>query len=110
MTKRETWVDDYAGVNCDDDIESTTTAALTEARVIVSSPFVNIVTMQVCAMADASDEEILEVCNRENRSGTSNGWSEVLRVAEPESMFKDENKLPVTCSDNPDRKHFLVLC
>ena len=79
-------------------------------RVVVTAAFVNICTMQVCAVADASDEEILEVCNRENRSGTSNGWSEVIRTANPDSMFREENKLPVTCGDNPDRKHFLVLC
>ncbi len=84
--------------------------APTEPRVIVTSMFVNICTMQVCAVADATDDEILETCNRENRSGTSAGWSEVIRTADPDSIFKDENKLPVTCGDNPERKHFLVLC
>ncbi len=79
-------------------------------RVIVTRQFVNICTMQVCAVSDATDDEILAVCNRENTSGTSMGWSEVLRVADEDNMFKGSNKLPVACADDPTRLHFLVLC
>ncbi len=57
--------------------------------------------MQVCAVADASDAEILSVCNRENPSGTSMGWSVVLRSGDGE---------PVTCEQYVERRHFLVSC
>jgi hypothetical protein len=56
--------------------------------------------MQVCAEADATDEEILEVCNRENPSGTSLGWCKVL---------KNDPAL-VICEFYPERRHFLVEC
>lgn len=79
-------------------------------RVVITNGFVNVASMQVCATQDATDDEILEVCNRENPSGTSNGWSEVLRNADNDSMFKTKSKLPVTCGDDPNRTHFIVLC
>lgn len=80
-------------------------------RVEVTRQFVNVCTMQVCAEADATDEEILAVCNERNASGTSNGWSEVVRAVEEGSIFKgDSNKLPVVCAAYPGRTHFLVLC
>lgn len=60
--------------------------------------------MQVCADSNATDEEILEVCNRENPSGTTNGWSQVCRAAEPANMA------PVQCADDSSRTHFLVAC
>ena len=80
-------------------------------RVVVSRMFFNVVTMQVCAVADASDEEILEVCNRENPCGTKNGWTQVIRETEgKDSLFKGPNKTPVDCEEHEGRKHFLVLC
>lgn len=83
---------------------------MSEPRVVITAPFVNICTMQVCAVEDATDDEILAVCNQENQSGTSNGWGEVIRTADSNNMFRDEGRLPVPCGDNPNRKHFLVLC
>ncbi len=78
-------------------------------RVQISCKWVNIFTMQVCAVSDATDEEILSVCNRENAAGTENGWSIVIR--EPNgSLGQEDNKAPVTCADHPWRTHFLVLC
>ena len=85
-------------------------------RVETTTHFVNgagifgLCLMQVCAVADATDKEILEVCNKENPSGTSNGWSEVIRTEKPDSMWHDKNKMPVKCTDYPGRIHFLVLC
>lgn len=61
--------------------------------------------MQVCAEADASDEEILETCNRENPAGTSNGWTTVVRDNE-----KEPDLNPKVCSDHSDRLHLLVVC
>ena len=66
--------------------------------------------MQVCAEKDATDEEILEVCNRENPSGTTNGWSDVVRTVDESNPFRTANKMPIVCDDDPERLHFVVLC
>lgn len=66
--------------------------------------------MQVCAERDATDEEILAVCNRENPSGTTNGWAEVVRETVEGSRFKTPDALPVQCAQSPERIHFVVLC
>jgi len=84
-------------------------------KVIVTEPFVNIFTMQVCADKDATDEEILSVCNTQTLEGTSNGWSRVIRKADDVPAFytsmNDARKkaLPMQCEDYPDRLYFLVL-
>ena len=74
-------------------------------KVKVTIPFAGICYMQVCAEEDATDEEILEVANRDNPSGTSNGWSGVAR----ESHENIEAR-PQPCADHPGRKHFIVIC
>jgi hypothetical protein len=79
-------------------------------RVIVTNPFVGICGMQVCAVADATDKEILAVCNSENPSGTTNGWGEVIREVKEEGFMNSKNCLPVVCKDYPDRLHFIVVC
>lgn len=79
-------------------------------RVEVTRQCFNMFTMQVCAVNDATDEEILAVCNRENPAGTTHGWSEVIRDPDG-SLGKEGNKAPLPCADHPDdRTHFLVLC
>lgn len=75
-------------------------------RVIVTRPIFGICHMQVCAAKDATDEEILEVCNRENLAGTQNGWSHVCRE---DSEFWGPTA-PVTCADDENRLHILVAC
>lgn len=79
-------------------------------RVVVSREFCGLIGMQVCAVADATDEEILEVCNRENPSGTSNGWGSVIRAPVDGDMWRREDTKPVACSEYPERLHFMVLC
>lgn len=74
-------------------------------RVIVTRPVVGLAAMQVCAVKDATDEEILTVCNRENPAGTSGGWAVVCRENGPWGEIA-----PVVCDDNPDRLHFIVMC
>ena len=74
-------------------------------RVIVTKPMIGICYMQVCAEANVSDKEILEVANRENPAGTTNGWTTVARDNE-----EDERLNAVTCDDDPSRKHFIVIC
>ena len=61
--------------------------------------------MQVCAVKNATDDEILKVCNEKNPAGTTLGWREVVR--------SDEDDLacgPVQCLDYSDRIHILVRC
>ena len=60
--------------------------------------------MQVCAVPDATDEEILVVCNRDNPAGTQNGWSSVIR--QPQKPWVG----PVACESHSDRQHLLVIC
>lgn len=78
-------------------------------RVVVSRPIVGFAHMQVCAVADATDEEILLVCNSENPSGTSMGWSSVLRGPATE-FWEGESKAPVACADDAGRLHLIVGC
>lgn len=74
-------------------------------RVEVTKPMIGICFMQVCAEQDATDEEILKVANRENPSGTTNGWSEVAR-----ENYEDARMRPIICGDNENRKHFILIC
>lgn len=67
-------------------------------RVVITRAVVGICHMQVCAVADATDDEILVICNRENPSGTMHGWSDVCR--------NDH----VLCEERRERRHFLVSC
>lgn len=72
---------------------------------MITKPMIGICYMQVCAVADATDKEILEVANSENPAGTTNGWSEVAR-----ENNKDEKMRPVKCDQDKNRKHFIVIC
>jgi hypothetical protein len=76
------------------------------ARVVVTKPVVGICHMQVCVVNDATDDEILAVCNRESPSGTQHGWSAVRRSDDAEWGAVG----PVPCQDDPARTHFLVEC
>lgn len=77
-------------------------------RVCVTNPFCGICHMQVCAVTDATDEEILAVCNALNPSGTTNGWGTVHRV--DSDWMGGIVRAPVVCADDRNRKHFLVSC
>ena len=82
-------------------------------RVIVTRCVLGICYMQVCK--DATDEEILLVCNAENPSGTTNGWVSVVRTLEQAPAYPEypeiaANQLPGPCADHPDRLHILVGC
>lgn len=89
-------------------ITTTTKVTATDVglpRVIVTRPFVGICHMQVCAVADATDDEILDVCNRENLCGTERGWTDVKRSAAEGARFA-----PAVCREHPTRLHLLVSC
>ena len=87
-------------------MESSTPTTNTLPRVLVTKPIVGIAHMQVCAANDATDDEILAVCNAQNPSGTSHGWGTVCRTA---SEFWGPVG-PVPCADDASRTHFLVAC
>jgi hypothetical protein len=78
-------------------------------RVEVISDYYGLTCMQVCVVHDASDKEILGVCNRENPSGTSAGWNKVVRKLEDVS-WAVEGSLLGHCKDFPERIHFLIFC
>jgi 3-deoxy-D-arabino-heptulosonate 7-phosphate (DAHP) synthase class II len=79
-------------------------------RVIITRPMVGICGMQVCAIPDADDDEILKVCNTQNPSGTEGGWSVVVREVKEGHMFQTKENLPGICDRYNDRKHFVILC
>lgn len=79
-------------------------------KVVVSKCMIGVYGMQVCAEPDATDEEILHVCNTENPAGTTNGWGIVVRENNLEENNMGENCAPVQCEDDECRLHFLVLC
>jgi len=76
-------------------------------KVIVTKSFIGLCYMQVCAEENATDKDILSICNSENPSGTSGGWQYVIR----ENDKNYEPKFyPVKCSDFQNRKHFIIVC
>lgn len=80
-------------------------------RVIVTKPIIGICAMQVCAINEASDEEILEVCNRENPAGTQNGWTTVVRTDAPAGWPPINQPGPVKCANDPEhRQHIIITC
>ena len=77
-------------------------------RVLITNPMNGIIAMNVCAEKDATDEEILTKCNKDNPAGTTNGWRIVIREL---SQGNDrEDSLPVTCGDDDNRVHYIVTC
>ena len=74
-------------------------------RVEVARCMMGIAHMQVCAVADATDEEILNICNKQNPAGTQNGWMVVIR---DDKEYPQCN--PIRCNEHPDRMHFMISC
>lgn len=79
-------------------------------RVNITILMLGICAMQVCAASDATDEEILGVCNRENPSGTAAGWSKVVRKHDKNDLCCVKENLPVECVTHYNRTHFLIFC
>lgn len=77
-----------------------------DKKVIITRTWVGIFGMQVCVVMDAADEEILEICNKENPAGTKNGWVRIIRAGD--DQFPDT--FPVPCEKYPDRQHLIVIC
>jgi len=66
--------------------------------------------MQVCAIKDATDEEILLECNRQNLCGTTNGWCHVVRTISEDDPEIAKRSLPVQCADDENRIHLIIQC
>jgi hypothetical protein len=80
-------------------------------RVCVTLPFAGLRAMQVCCEADATDAEILEVCNRENPQTVQRGWHTVVRsVDHAEELGVDVAAAPGQCADCAGRMHKIALC
>lgn len=80
-------------------------------RVFISMPVAGFRAMQVCVKPEVPDEEILQVCNRENPQLVSGGWHTVVRSKEHARKCKvDEVAAPGQCVECPDRLHKIVLC
>ena len=82
-----------------------------DERVMISRRMVGLLAMQVCAVDDATDDEILAICNIQNPAGTSNGWMKVIRKDGDVSPDSEGNTgVPIPCTEVPGRSHFLVVC
>ena len=80
-------------------------------RVCITLPFAGLRAMQVCAVADATDEEILAKCNSGNPQQTTGGWHTVVRtMAQVRKEKIDKAALPGDCVECPGRKHIIALC
>lgn len=80
-------------------------------RVCVTMPYAGFRAMQVCVVEDASDEEILAVCNRENRQLVTSGWHTVVKSKEhAKECGVDEAAAPGKCVECKGRWHKIALC
>ena len=80
-------------------------------RVFITLPYAGLRAMQVCALPEATDEEILEKCNRENSQRVTGGWHTVVRSRpHARECHVDEDAAPGACEDCPGRLHKIVLC
>jgi hypothetical protein len=70
-------------------------------RIIITKPFLGIFNMQVCAVNDATEEEIIAFANDTNPSGTTLGWTHISYGSKQE---------PVKCADDPNRIHYILVC
>ena|SRR3990172_6866517 len=97
-------------MSADNDSDNGVATERPTERVVISKMFVSLLFMQVCAVPDATDEEILELCNRKNVCGTSAGWSYVVRAKRDDDYWITDNHLPKPCEQFAPRLHFLVGC
>jgi len=75
-------------------------------RIIITKPMHGICMMQVCAIKNIKDKELLDYVNIHNPSGTKNGWTKVIR---DDKEHPDCN--PIKCADHPNKRvHFLIAC
>jgi len=73
-------------------------------KIVIIHPAIGFCFSRVCAEKNATDQEILEICNARNPSGTQGGWSQVLRDDAP------VHQRPMPCDDDSERLHCMVVC
>lgn len=82
-----------------------------DQRVFVVEGYHGFRAQQVCVVPEATDEEILEACNRENPQLVTGGWHTVVRDKEhARELGVDECAAPGNCVECPPRLHKIVLC
>jgi len=80
-------------------------------RVCVTLPFAGFRAMQVCCVEDATDDEILKVCNAENPQMVTGGWHTVVKSKEhARELGVNDSAAPGDCVECPGRKHKIALC
>ena len=79
-------------------------------KIIITRSALGLAAMQVCCEKNATDEEILEVCNTNNPSGTEQGWNIVLSSKEDADRVEMSGSAPVVCGVYPERLHKIILC
>ena len=80
-------------------------------RVLVTMPYAGFRAMQLCAVADATDEELLAECNKDNPQLVTGGWHHIIRSLEDcKKHGINENAVPGDCVECKGRKHFIAVC
>lgn len=83
-----------------------------ESRVFLTGMFAGLFSEHVCAVPDATDEEILKACNDADNSirPGSGKWDIVIRTKEDADRAKVsfEAGKPGQCVECPPRIHFVV--
>ncbi|KKL87515.1 hypothetical protein LCGC14_1933960 [marine sediment metagenome] len=83
---------------------STKTKEKIEGRVVVTRPFLGILYMQVCAVKNATNREILKQANIQNPCGTTLGWGTVHRKKTKDIEGAGQ------CESDSKRLHILLSC
>lgn len=93
-----------------------------DQRVMVTGLFAGLMSNHVCVVSDATDEEILAECNRDelskHRDIKPHMWTKVIRTQQdiddlnlrpdPDRLGLLSGSLPGPCKECPDRLHIVV--
>jgi hypothetical protein len=85
-----------------------------DQRVMLTGMYAGLFACQVCVVPDATDEEILEACNREDPRTEGFSWVRVIRTQKDIDELKlrtpdRSSALPGTCVECPPRIHMVVM-
>ena len=65
-----------------------------------------LVDMQVCVPESFTDKEVIEFANRENSSGTQDGWS----IRSPDDPAQNGDPIRVDCRGRSGYVHIMLVC
>lgn len=82
-------------------------------RAMVTGAYAGLFACQVCVVPDATDEEILAVCNRDDPRTEGFSWTKVIRTkedvkAEGLRSLDGSSVIPGQCVECPPRLHMIV--